>query len=238
MSTLCTQTKVWYVCVLEIALVCLVSVLCYLMVCSEVVNLPLEHLCPEVFTDELHYVQLILEAGRVSGQPGQNMHLNINEDKRHTGTCMCVCAHPPLNESLSHPEAHAFEDRDADSSVLERGRNTSGLVSSFICHRQVNTGSTIWGKVSDKKKPVSSAVQLFNIIYNYIHPKVQCDICGKWGNNFNWTECVWIVTAHVFVKLLHRVCIRCCIFSKIKCKQEVKQMVVSDELSASVGTWR
>ena len=58
-------------CALEIALVCLVSALFYLMVCPEVVNLPPEHLCPEVFTDELHYIQLILEAGRVSGQPGQ-----------------------------------------------------------------------------------------------------------------------------------------------------------------------
>lgn len=41
----------------------------YLMVCSEVVNLPLEHLRPEVFADELHDIQLILEAGRVPGQP-------------------------------------------------------------------------------------------------------------------------------------------------------------------------
>ena len=29
----------------------------------------LEDLCPEVFTDELHYIQLIFKAGGVSGQP-------------------------------------------------------------------------------------------------------------------------------------------------------------------------
>lgn len=44
------------------------------MIGSEVVNLPPEHLCPEVFTDELHYVQLILKAGWVPGQPRQNKY--------------------------------------------------------------------------------------------------------------------------------------------------------------------
>lgn len=39
------------------------------MVGSEVVNLSFEDLCPEVFTDELHYIQLVLKAGGVSGQP-------------------------------------------------------------------------------------------------------------------------------------------------------------------------
>lgn len=51
---------------------CYSALLFYLMVCSEVVDLPPEHLCPEVFTDELHYIQLILEAGSVPGQPMQS----------------------------------------------------------------------------------------------------------------------------------------------------------------------
>lgn len=41
------------------------------MICSEVVDLSPEHLGPEVFADELHYVQFIFKAGRVPGQPGQ-----------------------------------------------------------------------------------------------------------------------------------------------------------------------
>lgn len=46
----------------------------YLMVCSEVVHLPPEHLSPEVFTDKLHYVQLVLKAGRVPGQPRKSKY--------------------------------------------------------------------------------------------------------------------------------------------------------------------
>lgn len=43
----------------------------YLMVGPEVVNLPPEHFCPEVFTNELHYIQFIFKAGRV---PCQSTH--------------------------------------------------------------------------------------------------------------------------------------------------------------------
>lgn len=38
---------------------------CYLVICSKVVNLLLEHTGPEVFTDELHDVQLVFEPCRV-----------------------------------------------------------------------------------------------------------------------------------------------------------------------------
>lgn len=44
--------------------------------------------------------------------------------------CPCI----PLNESLSHPEAHALKDRNTDSSVLKR-RNSGGFIgkrTSFI----------------------------------------------------------------------------------------------------------
>lgn len=40
------------------------------MVRSEVVHLPPEHLCPEVFANELHDVQLVLEARGVTSQSG------------------------------------------------------------------------------------------------------------------------------------------------------------------------
>lgn len=40
----------------------------YLMVRSEVVHLPPEHLCPEVFANELHDVQLVLETRGVTSQ--------------------------------------------------------------------------------------------------------------------------------------------------------------------------
>lgn len=55
-------------------MMCAKTNLHYLMVCSEVVNLPPEHLRPEVFTDKLHYIQLILEARRVPGQPRRSKH--------------------------------------------------------------------------------------------------------------------------------------------------------------------
>lgn len=45
-----------------------VHLLCYLVVCSEVVDLLPEHTRPKVFTDELHDVQLIFEARRVLRQ--------------------------------------------------------------------------------------------------------------------------------------------------------------------------
>lgn len=107
------------------------------MVCSEVVNLPPEHLCPEVFTNELHYIQLILEAGRVPGQPRQSKHQHWLS--RHVVTHVTylllhiqyVHACLPLNESLSHPEAHALKDRNTDSSVLKR-RNSSSKRTNFI----------------------------------------------------------------------------------------------------------
>lgn len=38
------------------------------MVRSEVVHLPPEDLCPEVFANELHDVQFVLEARRVTSQ--------------------------------------------------------------------------------------------------------------------------------------------------------------------------
>lgn len=64
------------------------------MVCSEVVNLPLEHLCPEVFTNELHYIQLILEAGRVPGQPRESKHqhrlLKTHEDASRNSIYCCT----------------------------------------------------------------------------------------------------------------------------------------------------
>lgn len=71
--------------------------------------------------------------------------LDMSEDTRHTaliycrtgGMCVCVCAHLPLDESLSHPEAHAFEDGDTDSSVLERRRTEmdwlSGRGHFYVC---------------------------------------------------------------------------------------------------------
>lgn len=117
------------------------------MICSEVVNLPPEHLCPEVFTDELHYIQLILKAGWVSGQPRQSKcHLSIMYHLwGYMSHCTCciviqrqyVSAYVPLNESLSHPESHAFENRNTSSSVLKRGYS-SGLFSywartNFMC---------------------------------------------------------------------------------------------------------
>lgn len=52
------------------------------MVCSEVVHLPPEHLCPEVFANELHDIQLILEAGGVPGQSGQSI-TSSQPIKRH-----------------------------------------------------------------------------------------------------------------------------------------------------------
>lgn len=65
------------------------------MVCSEVVNLPPEHLCPEVFTNELHYIQLILEAGRVPGQPRESKHQQTREDASHSIYCCTyrMCMH-------------------------------------------------------------------------------------------------------------------------------------------------
>lgn len=97
------------------------------MVCSKVVNLSPEHLRPEVFTDELHYIQLILEAGRVPGQPRwtKHKHRHLIKVRMHVAQHLLlhiqyVSVHLPLNESLSHPEAHAFKDRHTNSSVLER----------------------------------------------------------------------------------------------------------------------
>lgn len=103
------------------------------MVGSEVVNLPPENLSPEFFADELHYVQLILKAGRVPGKPGEsNHHLRhwgqqggviytrrVCHTQPHTGV--------PLNESLSHSEAHALQDRHADSSVLHTQRESERM---------------------------------------------------------------------------------------------------------------
>ena len=40
-----------------------------LVVGPQVVYLLLEHRTPKVFTDSLHYVQLVFEAGKVFGQP-------------------------------------------------------------------------------------------------------------------------------------------------------------------------
>lgn len=84
------------------------------MVCSEVVNLPPEHLCPEVFTNELHYIQLILEAGRVPGQPRESKHQQTREDASHSIYCctyrMCMLVYlsmspcPTLKPMLSRTE--------------------------------------------------------------------------------------------------------------------------------------
>lgn len=91
------------------------------MVCPQVVNLPPEHLCPEVFTDELHYIQLVLKAGRVPGHPGQSERHHRLLKLKTIHVTQCVHTGLPLNESLSHSEAHALEDRNTNSSVL-RGR--------------------------------------------------------------------------------------------------------------------
>lgn len=79
-QTLHTRKKVWFAfnfmmqslqnCIYGTKVVRLSFFYFYLMVRSQVVNLSPEHLCPKVFADELHYVQLIFEAGRVSSHPG------------------------------------------------------------------------------------------------------------------------------------------------------------------------
>lgn len=86
------------------------------MVCSQVVNLPPEHLCPKVFADELHYVQLIFEAGRVSCHPREQTLSQTVTLKEGSSLRMKTV---PLNESLSHPEAQTLKDRNTDSSILE-----------------------------------------------------------------------------------------------------------------------
>lgn len=97
------------------------TLLFHLMIGSEVVNLPPEHFCPEVFTHKLHYIQLVLKAGGVFGQPTHSKHtLSLK-----CMTCMLLdkqytCALIPFDESLSHPEAHAFENRHTDRSILKR----------------------------------------------------------------------------------------------------------------------
>lgn len=77
------------------------------MVRSEVVHLSPEDLCPEVFANELHDVQFVLEARRVTSQSEHSSNL-----KRMLKTGKVVLRTPdvdvslPLNESLTHPEAH------------------------------------------------------------------------------------------------------------------------------------
>lgn len=106
-------------------------ILFYLVVCSEVVNLSPEHLRPEVFTDKLHYVQLIFKAGGVPGQSAKYLTQTLIRKSMNVAIIVAnlvqnVC-YLPLNESLSNPEAHGFQNRNTHRSVLHRKQNISTI---------------------------------------------------------------------------------------------------------------
>lgn len=71
---------------------------CYLVIGSKIVNLLLEHRGPEVFTDELHDVQLIFESCCIFGQSGESKSCS-NEGQKLV-TCWMTGSNKRPNVSI------------------------------------------------------------------------------------------------------------------------------------------